>query len=452
MKISVIGMGYVGSVVAAGLASDGHDVLGIDIDQRKINSYRKGDMPFYEPGLIELIKATTERGNLRLLLTSEVLEPLGDAVFIATGTPTGKSGGVELRYVREALSWVKEKEPQGCVVIMKSTVPPGTGLRLCETIFRDSPFQYVSNPEFLREGQAVNDWFHPDRIVVGTTSEIALETIKGIYANIESPYVITDITSAEMIKYAANAFLATKISFVNEIAKLCDLLGATIDDVVDGISRDPRIGPSFLKAGVGYGGSCFPKDTRALDDVALNNGHNFELLRSVIAVNNRQRLLPIYALREQFGRLSGVNVGILGLAFKPHTDDVRESPSIDLIRALIDEGVTVKAYDPMAKLVPSLELNSVEIVSDPLACSLGSQALVLMTDWEEIVSADWKEMARLVEPPKLLFDGRNALDPARMGDLGFQYRGVGRRAVEAWRAPLTAPPPPEVAAVSRGGK
>lgn len=436
MKISVIGMGYVGSVVAAGLASVGHHVLGIDIDQRKIDSYRKGVVPFYEPGLLELIKAATDHGNLRFLLPNEVHEPLGDAVFIATGTPTGESGGVELGYVRKALSWVKEKQPEGAVVIMKSTVPPGTGLRLCETILRDSPIQYISNPEFLREGQAVNDWFYPDRIVVGANSEAALEIVKELYTGIGAPYVNTDITSAEMIKYAANAFLATKISFVNEIAMLCDRLGATIDDVVDGISRDPRIGPSFLKAGVGYGGSCFPKDARALDDVALHNGHNFELLRSVITVNNRQRLLPLYALREQFGKLSGVSIGILGLAFKPRTDDVRDAPSIDLIRALVDEGAIIKAYDPKVSLDCGLLPESVDIVRDPLTCGEGAQALVLMTEWDEIVSADWEEMAALTKLPRFLFDGRNALNPLSMQNLGFRYCGVGRGKSHLLKVPV----------------
>ena len=246
----------------------------------------------------------------------------------------------------------------------------------------------------------------------------------------------TDITSAEMIKYAANAFLATKISFVNEIAMLCDRLGATIDDVVDGISRDPRIGPSFLKAGVGYGGSCFPKDARALDDVALHNGHNFELLRSVITVNNRQRLLPLYALREQFGKLSGVSIGILGLAFKPRTDDVRDAPSIDLIRALVDEGAIIKAYDPKVSLDCGLLPESVDIVRDPLTCGEGAQALVLMTEWDEIVSADWEEMAAVTKLPRFLFDGRNALNPLSMQNLGFRYCGVGRGKSGSLKVPV----------------
>jgi UDPglucose 6-dehydrogenase len=250
-----------------------------------------------------------------------------------------------------------------------------------------------------------------------------------MYAGIEAPYVITDITSAEMIKYASNAYLATRISFINEIAALCDRMGAVIDDVSEGISLDPRIGRSFLRAGVGYGGSCFPKDVRALDQLALTNDHSSELLRAVITVNNRQRLLPLYALRHRFGRLGGLRVGVLGLAFKPNTDDVREAPAIDLIRLLVEEGARVAAYDPKAtpsasKVVPEI----VELVDSPYACAKDSQALVLMTEWPEIVSADWPQLARLMRPPRFLFDGRNALQPSAMQRYGFEYTGVGRTA------------------------
>lgn len=424
MKVCVVGLGYVGSVAAAGLASAGHEVLGIDVDWARIDAYRRGQIPFYEPGLSELVNTALERRNLRVLHTSEVRESLGEVIVIATGTPSRESGGVDLSYVRSALSWVSERQPDGGVVIMKSTVPPGTGVRLLETILSGIKLEYVSNPEFLCEGQAVADWFSPDRIVVGTNDERLVGVVKALYHGIEAPYVVTDVTSAEMIKYASNAFLATKISFINEIAMVCDSTGATIDDVARGISLDPRIGPSFLKAGVGYGGSCFPKDTRALDDLALHNGHSFELLRSVISVNNRQRLLPLYALRKRLGRLRGVTVGVLGLAFKPHTDDVRDAPAIDLARALVQEEVLVNAYDPKvsAGSVPGW----LTLATDPIACAEGAQALVLMTEWEEIVEADWEAMADAAVAPKLLFDGRNALDPIRMQRLGFEYIGVGR--------------------------
>src|ERR687896_1285993 len=258
MKVSVVGLGYVGSIAAAGIATAGHEVIGIDVDLERVNAYRSGVVPIYEPGLSDLIDAASQGGKLRFLHPNEVSEGLGDVVVIATGTPPGPNGAADLSQVRSAINWVKAKQQASCVIAMKSTVPSGTGVRLLETMLKDTPFHYVSNPEFLREGQAMWDWFHPDRIVMGGQDAAAVAAVKELYRGIEAPYVITDITSAEMIKYAANAFLAAKISFINEIAMLCDRINASIDDVVQGISLDPRIGSSFLRAGVGYGGSCFP--------------------------------------------------------------------------------------------------------------------------------------------------------------------------------------------------
>jgi UDPglucose 6-dehydrogenase len=429
MKVSVIGLGYVGSVAAAGLATAGHEVIGIDIDRQRVEAYQRGVLPIHEPQLPELVRDALKLGRLRFILAEDVNERLGDAVIIATGTPPAESGAANLSQVWSAVSWVRERQPLDGVVIMKSTVPPGTGVRVQRMLLRGTGLSYLSNPEFLREGQAVSDWFHPDRIVVGGADKRAIEVAKKLYDGMPAPLVVTDVTSAEMIKYAANAFLATKVSFINEIAALCDRVGATIDDVVSGIALDPRIGPSYLRAGVGYGGSCFPKDVRALDHLALENGHSFELLRAVIAVNSRQCLLPLYALRERFGRLAGLRAGILGLAFKPHTDDVRESPSTELIRQLLQEGVDVRAYDPMAMPRASRVLPAeVQFMDCPLACAEGAQALILMTEWPQIVESDWEEIAKQMRPPRLLFDGRNALDAARMLQMGFDYRGVGRRA------------------------
>ena len=427
MKVSVIGTGYVGAVAAAGLATAGHHVLGVDVDRDKVKEFREGSVPIFEPGLPELIDDTISNGKLRFLHTDEVSEPLGEVILVATGTPTSQGGGADLSQVRSALSWAMERQPGEGVILMKSTVPPGTGVSLQDTVLGDSDLNYVSNPEFLREGQAVHDWFHPDRIVLGGRDDKAINVAKALYKSIDAVHVVTDISSAEMIKYASNAFLGTKISFINEIAALCDKLGATIDDVSKGIALDPRIGPSFLRAGVGYGGSCFPKDVRALDQLALTNDHNFELLRSVITVNNRQRLLPIYALRERFGRLSGARVGVLGLAFKPNTDDVREAPSLDLIRVLVEAGADVSAYDPEALSgAKKVVAQQVRLVPDLLECADGTQALVLMTEWEEIVNAAWEQIAMGMRPPRFLFDGRNALDPTLMRSYGFEYRGVGR--------------------------
>ena len=427
MKVTVIGLGYVGSVAAAGFASADHEVLGIDVDEKRVEAMSRGVAPIYEPGLSDIIHRSIKSGNLRFATTSEANEQLGDVVIIATGTPMSESGAADLSQVYSAIDWAKGRMSDGDVVVMKSTVPPGTGARLKDLLKNGTTISYVSNPEFLREGQAIDDWFNPDRIVVGGDDAAAVSKVSSLYENMTAPIVRTDITSAEMIKYAANAFLAAKISFINEIAALCDRVGGTIDDVTQGIALDPRIGPSFLRPGVGYGGSCFPKDVRALDHLAMANGHSFELLRSVIAVNSRQRLLPLNVMRERFGRLDGVKVGVMGLAFKPRTDDVRESPAIELIAMLVGEGAQVKAYDPMAKvnarrLLPS----AVELVGSPSECGDGAEAVVLMTEWPEIVNANWEDIMDRMSAPHLLFDGRNALNMDQMIKLGFDYVGVGR--------------------------
>ena len=427
MKVTVVGLGYVGSVAAAGLASADHEVLGVDIDEKRVEAMSRGVAPIYEPGLSDIIHRSIKSGNLRFATTSEADEQLGDVVIIATGTPMSESGAADLSQVYSAIDWAKGRMSDGDVVVMKSTVPPGTGVRLKDLLKNGTTISYVSNPEFLREGQAIDDWFNPDRIVVGGDDAAAVSKVSSLYENMTAPIVRTDITSAEMIKYAANAFLAAKISFINEIAALCDRVGGTIDDVTQGIALDPRIGPSFLRPGVGYGGSCFPKDVRALDHLAMANGHSFELLRSVIAVNSRQRLLPLNVMRERFGRLDGVKTGVMGLAFKPRTDDVRESPAIELIAMLVGEGAQVKAYDPMAKvnarrLLPS----AVELVDSPSECADGAEAVVLMTEWPEIVNANWEDIMDRMSAPHLLFDGRNALNMDQMIKLGFDYVGVGR--------------------------
>ena len=427
MKVTVVGLGYVGSVASGAIAAAGHEVVGIDVDLEKVRAFQNGSVLSYEPGLSDLINKGLAARNLRFEHRDEFRGALGEVVVICTGTPTTPTGAADMGQVETALSWVRERHEGVSVVIMKSTVPPGVGLRLFETGLSGTGIQYVSNPEFLREGQAVYDWFNPDRIVIGTMDESCMELVKSIYTKIDAPYVVTDITSAEMIKYASNAFLATKISFINEIATLCDRLGATIDDVTQGIALDPRIGRSYMRAGVGYGGSCFPKDVRALDQVALSNNHNFELLRSVIAVNNRQRLVPLYALRDRFHELKGSRIAVLGLAFKPDTDDIREAPSLDLINALVECGAWVTAYDPEARANAQRALPpSVRITETLEECVEGAEAIVLMTEWSEFVNADWGRLCDLAKEPKLLFDGRNALDPTSITNHGFEYMGIGR--------------------------
>lgn len=416
----------------------GHQVTGVDIDGRRIQKLRSGEAPLYEPGLETWVRSGVDQGNLRFFHLDEFAGPLGDVVLIATGTPATGDGSADLRQVRVALAWIKGLKPENLVLVMKSTVPPGTGRTVLQQELKGMDVQYVANPEFLREGRALADWKSPDRIVVGaeTGAGRSVAVVKEMYSGVRAPYLVTDITSAEMIKYASNAFLATRISFINEIASLCDQVGASVDAVSSGLAMDTRTG-SKIHAGVGYGGSCFPKDVRALDYLALASGVNVDLLRSVISINNRQRLLPLHTLRARFpGAVAGLHVGILGLAFKPDTSDVRDAASLDLIRALVDEGVKVRAFDPQAN-EPARDLlpSTVNFVDGPAEAAQGAQALVLLTEWTEIVEADWKQMAALMCPPKFLFDGRNALEPGAMAELGFEYTGVGRGQVMSMASP-----------------
>ena len=429
MDITVIGLGYVGTVAAASLAAAGHRVLGVDIDHDRTTLMRSGAIPFYEPGLGEIIQSAVATGRLRFAHRDAVAGPLGEVTLIATGTPQTEGGAADLNQVRSAVSWVKSQPSSNPVIVMKSTVPPGTGQRIIEHDLAGSGLRYVSNPEFLREGQAVADWRNPDRIVIGANpgDGESIAAIRAMHTGIDAPYIITDITSAEMIKYASNAFLATRISFINEIASLCDRVGASIDAVSDGMAMDPRTG-GRIYAGVGYGGSCFPKDVRALDHLGLTSGANVELLRSVININNRQRLLPLYALRERFdANMAGLRVAVLGLSFKPNTDDIRDAPALDLIRALVDEGAIVSAYDPEAMEAARPHLPpSVQLAENALEAANQAQAVVLITEWRQFVNADWRDIARSMRPPRFVFDGRNALDAVEMQRLGFEYTGVGR--------------------------
>ena len=391
--------------------------------------YPAAEFPYTNPGWKPEYSTESSAAIYASPTPTTSVNPLGDIALIATGTPPRQSGAADLSQVKSALDWIKSKPHDNLVVVMKSTVPPGTGCKILGEDLRGTGIRYASNPEFLREGRAVQDWDSPDRVVIGAEpgDPETVEAVKKMHARLDAPFVITDITSAEMTKYASNAFLATRISFINEIAALCDRVGASIDAVSEGLAMDPRTG-NRIYAGVGYGGSCFPKDVRALDYLALTSGVNFELLRSVINVNNKQRLLPLYALRSRFGgALSGLKVGVLGLAFKPETDDVRDAPSLDLIRALVDEGVKVQAFDPRAAQTAARELpDSARIVADPAEAAAGAQAVVILTEWNHITEADWNEIARCMRPPRFVFDGRNCLSPREMERVGFEYRSVGR--------------------------
>lgn len=422
MRIAVLGLGHVGSVAAACLAEAGHQVLGIDVDAGRVGSLQMGQANFFEPGLDRLLEEVLGSGALTVQALDEVGEPDVQVALIAVGTPPLTSGGADLSAVRSALSWLVEHSPRCPLVIMKSTLPPGTGQNLA----RQFRVRYVANPEFLRQGQALQDWRRPDRIVLGGESKQDLDLAKQLYADVKAPFVGTDLSSAEMIKYAANAFLTTKLSFINEIANLCDHVEADIDDVVAGLGLDPRIGPSFLRPGIGYGGSCFPKDVRALEYASTTNGCSCDLLKAVISVNKRQRMLPVYVLRRELGSLAGRQVAILGLTFKPGTDDLREAPALDIMRVLLDEGARVRAYDPVVQQGSWDIPPDATITETAEAATAGAEAVVLCTEWEEFSNLDWQAVRDAMRPPYVVIDGRNALRPEVLGGLEFRYVGVGR--------------------------
>ena len=425
MDIAVLGLGHVGSVAAACLAEAGHRVVGIDIDERRVQSLAKGKAGFYEPDLDPLLEAMLSAGSLRFEALGNVQALRAEVAVIAVGTPPQPNGRADLAQVKAALGWIAERGRGETLVVMKSTLPPGAGRMLAQQY----GIPYVASPEFLRQGQAVNDWRDPYRVVIGAEDSRSVEAAKELYTSVDTPLLVTDITTAEMIKYASNAFLSTKISFINEIANLCDTIGADIEGVVAGMSLDPRIGPSFLSAGIGYGGSCFPKDVRALESLSALNGYSCELLRAVISVNNRQRLLPVHILRRELGPLNGRHIAILGLSFKPGTDDVRESPALDIIAALLEEGAHVRAYDPLVRRWCSQELPAdVRYAESPRDALSGAEAAVLCTEWEEFLRLDWQDLRPAMQPPRLLLDGRNALQPDLLRGLGYRYVAIGRGA------------------------
>jgi UDPglucose 6-dehydrogenase len=423
MNVAVIGLGRVGSVAAACLAEAGHSVLGIDIAPDRVKSLQKGKSGFYEPGLDNLLQETLSSGALSIKQLGKIERLDSEITMVAVGTPSLASGGSDLSMVKSALNWIANKAGGQNLVVMKCTLPPGMG----QVLAQQYRLSYVANPEFLREGQAVDDWRKPDRVIIGGDRSQDIELTRRLYNNIEAPFVITDIVTAEMIKYAANAFLATKVSFINEIANVCNLVGADIEDVVAGIAFDPRIGSSFLRAGLGYGGSCFPKDIRALEFVSTLNGYSCDLLRAVISVNNRQRLLPVQVLQRELGSLNGRKVAILGLAFKPGTDDIREAPAVDIIRLLAEGGARVRVYDPQALPGGSQALpTGTTVAKSTNEAIFGAEALVLCTEWEEFSQLDWRKVRHTMRPPYLVIDGRNSLPEEVLTDLGFRYIGIGR--------------------------
>ena len=422
--IGVIGTGYVGLVTAAGFAELGNDVWCVDIDAEKIAGLKRGEIPIWEPGLAELI----EKNSARMHFSTELADALEHArlLFVAVGTPPTYSGDADLSAVHAVVDSIPPSDRHA--LVMKSTVPCGTGASLQRVIAEGGKqgLGYVSCPEFLKEGSAVKDFLHPDRVVVGDAGGWAGDAVVELYAPLEAPLVRTDVASAEMVKLASNAFLATKISFINEIANVCEETGADVVEVARGMGLDDRIGAKFLQAGIGFGGSCFPKDVDALKQLAGNSGYHFQLLTSVIEVNDLQKRRVMRKLQRHLGSLAGKRVALLGMAFKPNTDDMREASSLVLCARLQADGARVAAYDPVAEEQARKLVNGVDFSQTAMGALEGADAAVLVTEWADLVALDWGEVAQAMKGT-LVVDGRNALDPAVVRAAGLAYEGVGRR-------------------------
>lgn len=428
-QICVIGVGYVGIVTAACFADLGNRVIALDISEEKIEGLKRGEMPIYEPGLKELVDRNVQAG--RILFTTSYPEALkgSEFVFIAVGTPSGVDGEADLRYVAAAARSIAQTMTEPVIVINKSTVPVGTGDWVAD-IIRSSqpqpiPFSVVSCPEFLREGSAIGDFMQPHRTVLGSLDADAANKVAQLHLPLRAPIVITDLRTAEMIKYASNAFLATKISFINEIANICEELGADVKEVAAGMGYDKRIGPFFLDAGLGYGGSCFPKDVKALAYMAAEKGRHPQLLHAVMEINDDRRPMIVNRLKELLGDLMGRTVGLLGLSFKPNTDDMRDAPAITVSELLISAGARVRAYDPVAMDVARNLMPDVEMCPDPYQMADGCDAIIVITEWNEFKQLDLERLRGGMHRP-VIVDGRNIYDPEFMARLGFDYRGLGR--------------------------
>ena len=432
MDIAVIGTGYVGLVTGAGLADFGNDVICVDVDVRKIDALKNGVIPIYEPGLDNLVSKNVNEGRLRF--TTDLADAIRSsrAIFIAVGTPPKPDGSADLRYVEEVAHSIAEYMNGPKLVITKSTVPIGTG-HLIEQIIQSHNTGHkasiVSNPEFLREGSAIEDFMKPDRVVIGASEPEAAEMMKEIYAplhSLEIPFVVTNVESSELIKYAANGFLAVKITFINEIAQICEKVGANVQDVAIGMGLDTRIGPKFLQAGPGYGGSCFPKDTSAMAEISRRHGYDFQIIEAVLRVNDSVKLRMIDKVVNALGgEVSGKTIAMLGLAFKPETDDMRDSPTIPIIKGLQERGAAVRAYDPQAMENAKSIFKDVTYCEDAYTTAEGADALVLATEWNEFRALNFERIGKALRQ-RVLIDLRNVYDPSRMAALGFRYTSVGR--------------------------
>jgi UDPglucose 6-dehydrogenase len=431
MKIAVVGTGYVGLVVGACLAENGNDVICVDKDEAKVRSLQKGKIPIFEPGLEELVNRN--RTEKRLTFTSGLPRAVraSQVIFIAVGTPEAEDGSADLQHVLGVARDTAKAMNGYKVIVDKSTVPVGTAARVREVIRRETthPFSVVSNPEFLKQGAAVNDFLKPDRVVIGAEDERSAELMKELYAPFTrtgAPIMIMDCASAELCKYAANAMLATRISFMNEMANVCDLFGANVDEVRRAIASDSRIGPAFLFSGVGYGGSCFPKDVKAILKFSKDKGYDFKILDAVEQVNARQKQVLVEKMQRHFGSLKGKTIGVWGLAFKPRTDDMREAPAINIIQKLLQLGATVQAYDPEAMDVARRHFGTrITYGKKGYDVLTGADALALITEWNEFREPDYARMKKLMRQP-VVFDGRNIYSASAMKAQGFTYFSIGR--------------------------
>ncbi len=428
-NIAVVGTGYVGLSCGTCFADMGNRVSFIDISEEKIAMLKRGEVPIFEPGLSEMVQRNNRAG--RLSFTTDYAQGLADAefAFICVGTPSGVDGEADLRYVRMAAESIAEHMTEPLIIINKSTVPVGTGDWVADVISRSlnepMDFAVVSCPEFTREGSAIYDFMNPHRVVLGSRDRDAAEKVAQLHLSLRAPILVTDLRTAEMIKYASNAFLATKISFINEIASICERLGADVQEVAVGMGYDQRIGPAFLNAGLGYGGSCFPKDVKALEHMALVHGSHPALLRAVVDINRDARRWAVLTLRTLLGKLDDKRIAILGLAFKPNTDDIREAPALEIARMLQSEGATVVGYDPVAMEVVARSNSDIELADDAYAAAKDADAILLCTEWNEFKHLDLTRIKREMAQP-VVVDGRNLYEPESMRQLGFRYRAVGR--------------------------
>jgi len=432
MHISIIGTGYVGLVTGTCFAEFGNDVICVDKDEEKINNLNKGIVPVYEPGLDVLVAKNVKENRLTFTTDIKIATEKSLVIFIAVGTPPAKDGSADLQHVERVAKSIAQYINGYKVIVNKSTVPVGSG-RWIKKVIEESlktkiPFAVASNPEFLREGSAIEDFMRPDRVVIGAEADEAIAIMKDLYAPlylIETPIVVTNLESAELIKYASNAFLATKISYINEIATICERVGADVHHVAKGMGLDKRIGSKFLHPGPGFGGSCFPKDTQALLQIAEKNGYDFKIVRSAVEVNKQQHITMLTKIKHALGKLEGKLLGILGLSFKPNTDDMREAPSIVIVKSLQKEGAKIKAFDPVAMQEAKKIMPDILFCNDTYEVAKDSDALIFITEWNQFRSLDLAKIKSLLKEP-IVIDLRNIYEPDKMKEYGFKYYCVGR--------------------------